>query len=219
MLRPMSLAQQWEHIQSELSADWGTVRIALRLYDEGEAVRTAALLGPLAPGRAGRELHLTSSRHVGRGPAPSAVARALAKLDSERIRGDLALLGAAEVPDAEEPSPTQSLAESWDAALGELPPDWSDVYGEIELTSSDHLDPGALALAPVNPARYGEAPGFRFRCARQFGYGAAPEMVRRCLERLDEQGIPGRLRIVHALSDTKPVGTQGPVWYAGGKVV
>lgn len=219
MLRPMSLAQQWEHIRSGLPADWGTVRIALRLADESEAVRAAALLGALAPGRAGRELHLTSSRRGGRGPAPSAVARALAKLDSERIRGDLAPLGAADVPGTEEPSRRPDLAESWDAALGELPPDWSDVYGEIELTSSDHLDPAALALAPVNPARYAETPGFRFRCARRFGYGASPEMVRRCLERLDEQGIPGRVRIVHALSDTKPVGTQGPVWYAGGKVI
>ena len=44
-------------------------------------------------------------------------------------------------------------------------------------------------------------------------------MVRRCLERVDARGIEGRLAIVHALSDTKPVGTQGPVWYVGGKVV
>jgi hypothetical protein len=27
------------------------------------------------------------------------------------------------------------------------------------------------------------------------------------------------LRILRVLSDTKPVGTQGPVWYVGGKVV
>ena len=44
-------------------------------------------------------------------------------------------------------------------------------------------------------------------------------MVRRCLERLDARGIEGRLTIIHALSDTKPVGTQGPVWYVGGKAV
>jgi hypothetical protein len=42
--------------------------------------------------------------------------------------------------------------------------------------------------------------------------------VRRCLERLDAAGIPGRVRIVRALSDTQPVATQGPVWYVGGKV-
>ena len=74
-------------------------------------------------------------------------------------------------------------------------------------------------MAPLNPARYGDTPGFRFRCARRFGYGASPAMVRRCLARLDERGIPGELHILHALSDTKPVGTQGPVWYVGGKAV
>ena len=44
-------------------------------------------------------------------------------------------------------------------------------------------------------------------------------MVGRCLTRLDEQGIPGEVTILRSLSDTKPVGTQGPVWYVGGKVV
>jgi hypothetical protein len=44
-------------------------------------------------------------------------------------------------------------------------------------------------------------------------------MVRRCLSRLGEQEIPGEVRILRSLSDTNPVGTQGPVWYVGGKVV
>jgi hypothetical protein len=44
-------------------------------------------------------------------------------------------------------------------------------------------------------------------------------MTRRCLERLDEEGIPGQLRILRALSDTDPVYTQGPVWYVEGKAV
>jgi hypothetical protein len=44
-------------------------------------------------------------------------------------------------------------------------------------------------------------------------------MVWRCLARLDEEGIPGQLRVVLALSDTRPVGTQGPVWYVGGRAV
>ena len=45
---------------------------------------------------------------------------------------------------------------------------------------------------------------------------AAPEMTRRCLVRLDKAKIPGEVRILRALSDTKPVATQGPVWYVGG---
>ena len=44
-------------------------------------------------------------------------------------------------------------------------------------------------------------------------------MTRRCLARLDERGIGGTLSILRVLSDSKPVGTQGPVWYVGGKVV
>jgi hypothetical protein len=44
-------------------------------------------------------------------------------------------------------------------------------------------------------------------------------MVWRCLERLDERGLPADVRVLHALSDTKPVGTQGPVWYLEGKAV
>ena len=44
-------------------------------------------------------------------------------------------------------------------------------------------------------------------------------MVRRCLERMDEDGIKGQLRILYVLSDTDPVSTQGPVWYLEGKSV
>jgi hypothetical protein len=44
-------------------------------------------------------------------------------------------------------------------------------------------------------------------------------MVRRCLARLDEQGIRGTVRILRVLSDTQPVATQGPVWNIGGAAV
>jgi len=43
--------------------------------------------------------------------------------------------------------------------------------------------------------------------------------VRRCFERLDANGIVGRIEILRSLADTRPVGTQGPVWYVGGKAV
>ncbi len=44
-------------------------------------------------------------------------------------------------------------------------------------------------------------------------------MVRRCLERLDEAEMRGELRILHVISDSQPTKTQGPVWYANGKVI
>ena len=103
--------------------------------------------------------------------------------------------------------------------LAALPADWSDLFAEIEFTSSDHLAPAALRLAPLNPLRDGERLAFRFRSARRFGYGAAEPMVRRCLERVDEAGIPGTVRILHVFSDTNPVGTQGPVWFVAGQNV
>ncbi len=217
MLRPMTLVAQWERIQADLPADWADARLALRIGDESRAARAGALLGPLMPGRAGDELRFTAARR-GAGPAPAAVSRALARLDAEGTGGRLTLVGAGQEV-VGQAAGRELLAERWDAALTTLPTDWSDLYLEVELTSSDHLDPAALALAPVNPARYGGTPGFRLRCARRFGYGASPGMVRRCFARLDEGDIPGTIRILRALSDTKPVGTQGPVWYVGGKVV
>ena len=42
-------------------------------------------------------------------------------------------------------------------------------------------------------------------------------MVRRCLERCDRDSIRGRLRLLRVLSDTRPVGTQGPVWQIEGR--
>ena len=104
-------------------------------------------------------------------------------------------------------------------AVAVLPPDWSDLYCEVELTSTDYLERAALLMAPANPARYGGKPGFRFRCSRVFGYGVDDAMARRCLARLDEGGIRGTFQILRALSDTHPVQTQGPVWYVGGRAV
>ena len=74
--------------------------------------------------------------------------------------------------------------------------------------------------APGRPAQPDARSGkraFRFRVAHNFGYGASPEMAARCLARLDEAGIPGRVRILRALSDTHNVDTQGPVWRVGGQ--
>jgi hypothetical protein len=217
MLRAMGLAMQWKRIYARLPEDWVEVKLALEVTNPRRLERAAFLLGPLQPGRAGDELRLFAARH-GAGPSPAAVSRAIVRLDRERIAGELRLVGVGEAPTAA-PVLRPPAAEAWDDALDTLPRDWSDLYCEVELTSSDHLDPGALALAPLNPSRFDATPSFRFRCARRFGYGASPEMVSRCLERLDERDLPADVRILFALSDTKPVGTQGPVWYLDGKAV
>jgi hypothetical protein len=71
----------------------------------------------------------------------------------------------------------------------------------------------------MNPRRDGKHAAFRFRTARKAGYGVAPEMARRCLERCDGESIRGSVTILRALSDTSLVATQGPVWLLAGKTI
>ena len=134
------------------------------------------------------------------------------------IKGRLRLVSATEIPQ-EAAIDRSDLTAAWAALRAALPPDWSDLLGEVELPSTDYLQRAALLLAPVNPTKVPDRPAFRFRVARRFGYGASPEMTRRCLERLDAERIVGRLSILRVLSDTHNVATQGPVWYLEGKAV
>jgi hypothetical protein len=112
-----------------------------------------------------------------------------------------------------------TLAESWAAALETLPPDWSDAYAELELESGEDVDQAALLMAPINPRLDPTEPILRFRSARVAGYGGSPGMVARCFERCDGAGIAGEVRIVRALSGSRPDGTQGPVWQIAGRTV
>ena len=218
MLRLVRLVEQWQEAESELPEGWSEARLRLRLEDERRARRAAAVLAPANPGRNGAELAFFVGRMAG-GIGPEGLRRLLRRLDREGIAGTLELVSAtaAETPPAEPRRPT--LVSAWESELAALPEDWSDIYAEVRFRSSDQLDRAALLVAPLNPTRPGREIAFRFRCARRFGYGASPLMVHRCLERCDAERIAGTARIVHALSDTKPVSTQGPVWYVGGKAV
>jgi hypothetical protein len=213
----MSLVDQWRALEETLPAGWETARLRLIVNDRSRVERAAALLGPANPGRYGSFVAFDLARR-GDGPSPNLVRRLLARLDGERIVGTLDVEGVEAAPAAPAAAET-SLARQWQGLVDELPEDWSDLYAEVELRSSDYLDRGALLLAPVNPLRVGGRTAFRFRVARRFGYGASPEMTRRCFERLDAEDIRGTVRILWALSDTKPVYTQGPVWYVGGRTV
>ena len=218
----MKLAEQWGEIAASLPRGWDTAWLALTLADEADVDRAGLILGPAAPARSHAAFRLNVER-VARGVAPSAdlVRRVLTRLDREGIRGRLELVEAQGGAAAAEGDrrPPGALAAQWDALLAELPPDWSHLYAQVDLDSSDFLERGALLLAPANPLRWGGARSLRFRSAHTVGYGVAPEMARRCLERLDEERITGRLRILHVVSDAHPVGTQGPVWRIGGRSV
>jgi hypothetical protein len=217
MLRPLRLVDRFNEIERLQIDDWAELRLQLTVEDEARVERAAALLGPANPGRRGRVLRFAVDR-AGAGIAPEAARRLLRRLDQERLVGELELLNVGKAP-AGEIRKRETLRAQWERALAALPPDWSDVYGEVRLDSTDYVERAALLLAPLNPARYGGPAGLRFRCARRFGYGTSPAMVARCFERCDEEGITGEVEILHALSDTNPVGTQGPVWLVGGRVV
>jgi hypothetical protein len=218
MLAPVTLADQWRALEARLPQEWSAARVTLRLPASDQADQAALMLGPLSPGRTGSVFRLM----VLRGADP---ARVLRRLDEEGIRGRLDVVEAdqsAEARRAPVAAPRERvrpLTEQWDELVARLPEDWSDVYAEVEFASTDYLQRGALLLAPVNPAHYGGATTLRFRAARLSGYGAAASMTRRCLERLDEERITGRLRILRGLSATRHVATQGPVWRVGGRSV
>jgi hypothetical protein len=216
----MQAVAQWEQIRHELPEYWQEVRLSFVPDDEGALPPAGAVLAPLSPGHFGRELRIQVRNAGGVGGAES-LRNLLRRLDRKRIWGTLALVDSfAETPErsvAVEAHP--SLAEAWDEALAGLPPDWSDLLCELDVSSSDYLPQAALLGAPLNPTRNPDALALRFRVAGSKGYGAPPGLARRCLERMDADGIRGRISILHALSETENVGTQGPVWRIGGRAV
>jgi hypothetical protein len=212
----MRAADQWAQIEGALGSDWTEARLSF--VPEGTPAEAATVLAPLQPVRVGADLRF----HITRSDAGAERARnILGRLDRKRIWGTLALLDVERsAPQAATGAvPKPSLAFSWDAALAELPPDWADLLCELELDSTDHLARAALHGAPLNPTRNPDTSALRFRVSGKQGYGASPLMVRRCLERMDREGITGRITVVHALSDTENAVTQGPVWRVAGRSV
>jgi hypothetical protein len=221
----VALAERCDEIVRGLPRGWSLAHLELTVDREEDADRAALILAPATPGRTRRSFHFyVHGGTTGLAPTPELVRRVLQRLDEEGIAGHLELVH-------EEPAPADAaatrwrgraprpLAAQWDELAQRLPPDWSDLYAEIELDSSDFLERGALLLAPVNPARYGGPLALRFRCAKDKGYGVAAVMARRCLERLDGERITGTVRPLRVLARTALVATQGPVWRLGGRSV
>jgi hypothetical protein len=216
----VSLAGDWIRVQSELPAGWSHAELRLTAANEEAANRAAALLAPAQPFRPSPDVLRFASAKDGSATGPDGVTRLLRRLDEARIRGHLELADTTSPIALEEtPEPVISLVASWQAALSGLPPDWSDLYAELQLSSSDWIEPGAVMLAPINPRRDGKRLALRFRAARRAGYGASAGMVERCLERCDGMGMQGSVEVLRVLSDTRLVGTQGPTWLVSGRNV
>jgi len=221
----VALGERVEEIVRGLPRGWERARLELTVEEDEDADRAALILAPATPGRSGSTFTLYVHGPGRReGATPELARRVVSRLDAEGIRGRIRLGGHEAAPvEARAPErtrePRTTLVASWDALLGRLPPGWSDLYAEVELDSSDHLERGALLLAPVNPSRAGGPATFRFRCASSAGYGVASSMARRALERLDEEGLTGRVRPLRVLADTHSTFTQGPVWRVDGRSV
>jgi hypothetical protein len=211
------LVERWNQVERALDPRWTEATLSLAITDDAARSRAAALLGPAGPGVGNKAIRFTVSTK-GNGIGPEAARRLLRRIDQEGIVGRLELgeiLGTR--PEPEQSS--RSLADAWRAALEALPSDWSDLVAEIDLDSSADVDRAAVLCAPINPIQSTGRPGFRFRCASTRGYGASAGMVGRCLSRLDEAAITGRVRITRALSDVHPVGTQGATFVVGRRPV
>ena len=221
----MKLRDQWDAVERRLPPDWETVTLRLRTEEAHELSEAARILGPMGVGRAGDHLVVTV-RRAGGAAGPQAARRLFSRLDEGRVWSLLeqdAVDVAEPAPPAPETEagtlPSGSVAAGWDAALAELPADWSDLLCFLEIESSALLPRAALLCAPINPARDKTRTGFTFRAAQRVGYGVSPAMARRCFERLDAEGIPARVTVLRLLSDVDHVATQGAVWYVGGKAL
>ena len=215
-LARVRFADQWREIDAALPDGWTSARLSLSVAEDADPDRAALILASLTPGRTGPSFRLVV--RPDRDPE-----RIFRRLDREGIRGRVDLIGTQERP--VEPAQVAprgveaALVAQWDELTEDLPPDWSEVYAELELASSDFISRAALLIAPVNPARYGAPTVLRFRVSSRKGYGTAGEMARRCMERLDAERITGSLRALRVLSHTAHVSTQGPVWRVGGRSV
>jgi hypothetical protein len=213
----LRFVDQLIELERTIVDDWTELRLQLTIADPSQANRAAALLGPANPGRRGSVIRLAVDR-TGPGIGPVAARRLLRGLDAAGIAGELQLLSVRKAL-PEELRRKETLREQWARQLSALPSDWSDIYAQVQLDSTDYLERAALLLAPINPAHYGGVATLRFRCAHHFGYGVSAEMGARCFERCDDEGITGEVEVLHVLSDTHPVATQGPVWILGGRTV
>jgi len=173
------------------------------------------MLGPAGAYRAAPTVLLFDVARDGSATSPDNLARLLQKVPN----GALSLSGSKADERTSSAREITPLTESWDRAIATLPADWSDLFVELQFTSTDFVEPAAVLCVQCNPRRDGRRAAFRFRCARVQGYGVSPEMARRCLERCDAAGIQGSVSVLRALSGSRHAATQGPVWLEDGKTL
>jgi hypothetical protein len=92
-----------------------------------------------------------------------------------------------------------SLAADFQQILDTLPPDWTDLEVDMRIADMSQYVDTATALSQVNAQVYQHPQSdnwhWRLLVAHSFGHAAAAETVRGVLEKLDEGGVAGEMRV------------------------
>ena len=221
----MALADRVDEIVRGLPRGWERARLELTVEEPEDADRASLVLAPATPGRSGSAFTLyVHDGASGLSPTAGLVKRVVARLDEAGIRGRVRLAGH-EQGVAKEGAcrPGARGSDGAGGRLGRAPaPAPVRLVGPLRRGGA-RLD--GLPRARGAAARAGQPCALRrpvelsLRAASSKGYGVAPGMARRALERLDDEGLSGRVRVLRVLSDTNAVSTQGPVWRVDGRSV
>lgn len=94
-----------------------------------------------------------------------------------------------------------ALADDFQAIVGTLPPDWTDLELDLRIFDEPRYVEAAVLLSQVNAQGYSNHDWhWRLRVAKGFGHAAAAETVRGTLALLDDQGIEGEIVMREARS-------------------
>ena len=89
-----------------------------------------------------------------------------------------------------------ALAERCDEILRGLPRGWSLAHLQLTFDREADADRAALILAPATPGRQGRTFQLHVHSGTR-GLAPTPELVRRVIHRVDQEGIRGSLTLVH----------------------
>jgi hypothetical protein len=89
-----------------------------------------------------------------------------------------------------------SLANTFEAIVGQLPDDWTDLQLDLRIHDESRYVEAAVILTQVNPQPYSRA-GWHWRLliAHRFGHATSWRTVHGVLTQLDRSGLTGDLEL------------------------